>query len=98
MEGRGTFVIVASRITMNCARQTTTNVTSQWRATGESSVTWAVGERSVMRCGGGEGLRASGPGGPDDRSTSGPLGPSFRTGWSVFVDQMVRLGGGSGTV
>src|SRR3954447_19262036 len=83
IEGSATLVIVASRITMNCARQTTTTVTSQWRSTvvpvsaGEAEV------RSVMKEERGRG--ASGPSGPDDRSTTGPSGPSFRTAWSVWV-------------
>jgi hypothetical protein len=48
MEGSATFVIVASRITMNCARQTTTTVTSQWRCVVLGSVMRKMGERGQV--------------------------------------------------
>src|SRR4051812_30334180 len=75
---------------MNCARQTTTTVTSQWRSTVVPGSAEAVEVRSVMR------RRRGGVEGQADQAVRmtvaqadrsvrlfGPAGPYFRTGWSI---------------
>src|SRR3954471_6081850 len=86
MEGSATSVIVASRTTMNCARQTMTTTTSQERC--------ARSDRAAVREDidlGGEGSKTTGPAGPHDRSISGPAGLTCDTILSVPVSDATAL-------